>query len=90
MEKYGLCSQMKRSAVSIPSNIAECAAKSGDKEFFQFLAISRGSLSELETQVLISLELGYMQNDKEVLDLINEIYAKLSALITSIRARNIK
>jgi four helix bundle protein len=48
-EKYGLTSQMRRAAVSIPSNIAEGAARKGDKEFIQFLYISIGSLSELET-----------------------------------------
>jgi four helix bundle protein len=48
-EKYGLSSQMRRAAVSIPSNIAEGAARKGDKEFIQFLYISIGSLSELET-----------------------------------------
>ncbi|MFV8360212.1 four helix bundle protein [Flavobacterium sp. LS1P3] len=48
-EKYGLSSQMRRAAVSIPSNITEGAARKGDKEFIQFLYISIGSLSELET-----------------------------------------
>jgi four helix bundle protein len=48
-EKYGLTSQMRRAAVSIPSNITEGAARKGDKEFIQFLYISIGSLSELET-----------------------------------------
>ena len=86
-ERFGLCSQMQRAAVSIPSNIAEGAARLGDKEFLHFLPIARGSLSELETQVMISHELGYLQTEKEVLNLINQIYAKLSALITSIRSR---
>jgi len=49
-EMYGLTSQMRRAAVSIPSNIAEGAARKGDKEFIQFLMLSLGSLSELETQ----------------------------------------
>ena len=89
-EKFGLCSQMQRAAVSIPSNIAEGAARTGDKEFLQFLSIARGSLSELETQVMISRELCYIQDDKEVLDRMNELYAKMSALITSIRSRGAK
>jgi len=59
-EIYGLVSQMRRAAVSIPSNISEGAARGGDREFIQFLIIARGSLSELETQLLISKDLGYL------------------------------
>jgi len=73
--------------VSIPSNIAEGAAKSGNKEFLQFLSIARGSLSELETQVMICRELGYIKNAEEVLDLMNKLFAMLSALITSVRKK---
>jgi four helix bundle protein len=61
-ENFGLKSQIRRAAVSIPSNIAEGAARTGPKEFLQFLSISRGSLSELETQLLIAKNLGYMKN----------------------------
>jgi four helix bundle protein len=59
-EKYGLTSQMRRSAISIPSNIAEGAARKGDKELLQFLYIAIGSLSELETQYLIAIRLGFV------------------------------
>jgi len=67
-EKYGLTSQMRRSAVSIPSNIAEGASRKGDKELIQFLYISIGSLSELETQYLIAIRLGFITktNDFEL------------------------
>jgi len=58
-EKYGLVSQMRRSAISIPSNIAEGAARKSDKEYLQFLYISLGSTSELDTQLIISDNLGY-------------------------------
>ncbi|RTY85578.1 four helix bundle protein [Flavobacterium sp. RSP49] len=59
-EKYGLTSQMRRAAISIPSNIAEGAARKGDKELMQFLYISIGSLSELETQYLIAIRLEFV------------------------------
>ena len=59
-ERYGLTSQMRRAAVSIPSNLAEGAGRSTRKEFAQFISISRGSLSELETQMIIATELGYL------------------------------
>ena len=62
-ERYGLTSQMRRAAVSIPSNIAEGAARKGDKELVQFLSISIGSLSELETQYLIAIRLGFVTNE---------------------------
>ena len=55
-EEYGLSSQMRRAAVSIPSNMAEGAARKGKKEFIQFINIAQGSISELDTQ----LELAYM------------------------------
>ena len=53
-EKYGLVDQIKRSAISIPSNIAEGAARNSKREFLQFLHISLGSISELETQLIIA------------------------------------
>lgn len=56
-EKYGLVNQMRRSSVSIPSNIAEGAARTSSKEFANFISISLGSLSELETQLIISEKL---------------------------------
>ena len=59
-ETYGLTSQMRRAAVSVPSNLAEGAARSTRKEFAQFISISMGSLSELETQTLIASELLYL------------------------------
>jgi len=60
-EEYGLKSQMRRAAVSFPSNIAEGAARSSKKEYTQFLYIALGSLSELETQLIIAEKLGYLR-----------------------------
>ena len=59
-EKFGLVSQMRRAAVSVASNIAEGAARNTKKEFVQFLFNAQGSLSELDTQIIICKELGYV------------------------------
>ncbi|WP_185213961.1 four helix bundle protein [Sphingobacterium mizutaii] len=63
-EKYGLTSQIKRSAVSIASNIAEGAGRNFDKEFIQFLGIANGSCFELLTQLLIAVNLGLLDSEK--------------------------
>ena len=62
-EIYGLTSQLRRSAISIPSNIAEGQGRNSSKEFRQFLAIALGSLAELETQVIIAKEIGYLTGE---------------------------
>lgn len=66
-ENYGIISQLRRAAISYPSNIAEGAARSSRKEFTQFVYIALGSLSELETQIIISSRLGY-HNEKNILE----------------------
>jgi four helix bundle protein len=58
-ERYGLTSQLRRAGVSVPSNIAEGQARRGTNEFLQFLSIAEGSLAELETQLLLSIDLAY-------------------------------
>jgi four helix bundle protein len=63
-QKYGLTNQMKRAAVSIASNIAEGAGRNGNKEFNQFLGIAIGSMYELETQLVIAKEVGYVNTEK--------------------------
>lgn len=62
-ELYGLTSQLRRASVSISSNISEGAGRNSDKEFRQFLNISFGSCSEIETQLIISYKLGYLSED---------------------------
>lgn len=80
-ELYGMVSQMRRAAVSVPSNIAEGAARSTKKEFVQFLYIARGSLSELETQIIFANQLGYLESTEEYLNLIVEIRKLILGLI---------
>ena len=63
-ESYGLTNQIRRAAVSIPSNLAEGAARNHSKEFIQFLYIALGSISELETQLIISEKLNYIDQQK--------------------------
>jgi four helix bundle protein len=63
-EKFGLINQIRRAAVSIPSNIAEGQGRNSTKEFKQFLAISLGSLAELETQLIIAKEIEYLTQDE--------------------------
>lgn len=85
-EKFGLISQIRRSAVSIPSNISEGAARSSKKEFMQFLSIAQGSTSELETQLIISSNLGYLKNeDMCLLDKLDEISRMIIGLIKSLK-----
>lgn len=75
--EYGLTSDMRRAAVSVPSNIAEGAARNSDKEFIRFLYISLGSLSELETQVTIAMRLGYIADEHYLSELIEKERRKL-------------
>ena len=80
-EQFGLTSQMRRSAISIPCNIAEGAARNSSKEYMQFLYISLGSLSEIETQIEIAERLDFMTRPDELLKAIIEIRKMLLGLI---------
>jgi four helix bundle protein len=86
-ELYALTSQIKRASVSIPSNIAEGYGRNTDKSFSHFIDISRGSLYELETQLLIAKELEYIQDldmFNHVISLINEESKMINAFYNSI------
>ena len=86
-EMYGITNQIRRSAVSIPSNIAEGSARQGDKEFAHFLYISLGSLSELETQLIIANNLKYLTiTDYELtIEQLEEIRKMLLGLIKYVK-----
>ena len=85
-ERFGLVSQMRRAAVSIPSNIAEGQARRTQGEFIQFLSHAEGSTAELDTQFLIACELGFVPENsrKEIPGLIDEVSRMLNALRKSI------
>ncbi len=74
-EKFGLVSQIKRSSISIPSNIAEGAGRNSKKEFIHFLSIANGSTCELETQLLLTIKLNLLNHEQinNVLNLYKEI-----------------
>ena len=80
-EIYGIISQMRRCAVSIPSNIAEGAARNTSKEYIQFLYISMGSLAELETQAMIAQRLHYTNSGVIILERIEAIRRMIINLI---------
>ncbi len=72
-EIYGLTNQLRRAAVSIPSNIAEGSSRNGDKELLYFLNVANGSIAEIETQLLIGVRLKYVDQQNEIFDLITEV-----------------
>lgn len=84
-EQFGLVSQMRRAAVSVPSNIAEGAARNSSKEFIRFLYISLGSVTELDTQIEISKSLGYLQDTEGIKQKIFHIKRMLLKLIAVIK-----
>lgn len=87
-ELYGLSSQIRRAAVSIPANIAEGQRRKGLKEFLQFLRISYGSASELETELLIAKDL-YPKVDYSLAEsLLEEVQKMLNAIIKKLESKN--
>ena len=89
-EQFGLTSQIRRCAVSIPSNIAEGCGRNSENELIHFLHITLGSAAELETQIILSEELEFISKEKslELQFSILEIIKMTSALIKSIKTRN--
>lgn len=86
-EAYGLSSQLRRAAVSVPSNIAEGYARSSTRDLLRFLSIAAGSLSELDTLIELAQRLGYLNDTEELRNTVEEVSGMLMGLQTSLRRR---
>lgn len=88
-EKFGLTSQIRRAAVSIPANIAEGAGRNHEKEFVHFLGIAQGSSSELETELLIALRLGFIEEEiyQKIYEDVNVIARMIVGLTNHLKGR---
>lgn len=91
-ERFGLTSQIRRASVSIAANIAEGAGRRSDKEVLNFLSISQGSASEVETELLIAFRLEFLSKDafQGLMESLDEIGRMITGLCNHIRARIIK
>jgi four helix bundle protein len=89
-EKFGLVNQMRRAAVSIPSNLAEGHARPGSNEFRHFVSITMGSVAELETQIMLSADLGYLKVEAKdgLLSQLDTIGKMLRGLYKSLEAKS--
>ena len=85
-ELYGLGDQIRRAVVSVPSNIAEGFGRGSDAEFKRFLAIARGSLFEVKTQLQLASELGFLQLESELMQLIDEVGKLITGLSKTLTA----
>jgi four helix bundle protein len=86
-ELFGLTSQIRRAAVSVPSNIAEGAARKNTREFIQFLYVALGSLSEIETQLIIAKNINYLDKTDEISSKIKYIRILITRLIKALNNR---
>ena len=86
-EQFGLTNQMRRAAVSIPSNIAEGYARQSTIDYIRFLKHSRGSLAEVSTQVELAISLELIPSNPSLIDLLNEVDRILQALIRSLEQK---
>jgi len=89
-EIYGLTSQIRRAAVSIPSNIAEGAARRSSKEFIQFLHVALGSVSEAETQAIIAQRLNYVDDTSSIDEQIEKVRKLILGLVRYLKRKDAK
>lgn len=89
-EKFGMSSQMRRAAISIPSNIAEGNSRRAIKEYIQFLYVANGSIAELETQLLLCVKLGFLKEDeiKECGTLLSQIGKMIRVMVKKLQNMN--
>ena len=86
-EQFGLTSQMRRAAVSVPSNIAEGSARNGTRELIHFLGMATGSLAELDTQLELAVRLGYCPPQEVLQSRLDQVSALTLALIKSLKEK---
>ena len=82
-EKFGLVTQLRRAAVSVPSNIAEGQARRKNREFVQFVSYAQGSVAEIETQLVLSVELGFCRAEDAALAL--DAVVQIKRMLTGLR-----
>lgn len=86
-ERYGLISQLRRAAVSVPANIAEGFARNGTKELLHFLGIAGGSLSELDTLIEVATRLGYIERPQNLSDRVDDVAGLVMGLAASLKRK---
>jgi four helix bundle protein len=86
-EKFGLTSQLRRASISLPSNISEGSSRGSTKDFIRFLYIASGSLSEIETQLVIAERVGYMSFEKDLQNQIITIRKMVYRLIQALKKK---
>jgi four helix bundle protein len=86
-EIYGLTSQIRRAATSVPANIAEGAGRTGTPELLRFLSIASGSLSELDSHFEIAYQLGYIKNREEIEEKAGRVFRLLTGLTASLKRK---
>ena len=87
-ERFGLTAQLRRCAVSVPSNIAEGAARISRAEYLHFLSVARGSLSEADTQIQLAVRVGLAAEHPDLTMQLDRVSAKLNALMKALKAKH--